>query len=94
MLDLYSPREQKCDLNYKYLPTYLVNRQLLVLVYIWQYGHSLNTRQYRNVRFAYLIILGEEFGEFLMPPLRCFFLGDIDDCWSSSTATKASAISG
>lgn len=54
---------------------------------------TVSTRQYRNVRFAYLIILGEEFGEFLMPPLRCFFLGDIDDCWSSSTATKASAIS-
>lgn len=32
---------------------------------------------------TYLIILGEEFGEFLMPPLRCFFLGDSADCWSS-----------
>lgn len=41
---------------------------------------------------SYLIILGEEFGEFLMPPLRCFFLGDSADCWSSSTATKGSGM--
>lgn len=37
---------------------------------------------------TYLIILGEELGEFLMPPFRCFFLGDNADCWSSSTATE------
>lgn len=37
---------------------------------------------------SHLIILGDEFGEFLMPPLRCFFFGDNANCWSSSTATK------
>lgn len=41
---------------------------------------------------SYLIIFGEELGEFLMPPLRCFFLGDSADCWSSSTATKGSGM--
>lgn len=35
---------------------------------------------------SYLIILGEQFGEFRMPPLRCFFLGDSVDGCSSSTA--------
>lgn len=40
-----------------------------------------------NLIQSYLIILGEELGEFLIPPLRCFFLGDSADCWSSSTAT-------
>lgn len=33
------------------------------------------------------MIFGEELGEFLMPPLRCFFLGDSAECWSSSTET-------
>lgn len=41
---------------------------------------------------SYLIILGEEFGEFLMPPLRCFFLGDNAECWSSSTETKGNGM--
>lgn len=43
---------------------------------------------------TYLIILGEEFGEFLMPPFRCFFLGDNADCWSSSTATESESEEG
>lgn len=34
---------------------------------------------------SYLISLGEELGEFLMPPFRCFFLGDSVDGCSSST---------
>lgn len=41
-----------------------------------------------EISVSYLVILGEEFGEFLMPPLRCFFLGDRAVCWSSSTKTK------
>lgn len=46
--------------------------------------------RHRNVSplLSYLMILGEELGEFFMPPLRCFFLGDNADCWSSSTATQ------
>lgn len=31
------------------------------------------------------LILGEQVGDVLMPPLRCFFLGDRADCCSSST---------
>lgn len=38
--------------------------------------------------------LGEELGEFRMPPFRCFFLGDSADCWSSSTATEADRMKG
>lgn len=34
---------------------------------------------------SYLISLGEELGEFRMPPFRCFFLGDSVDGCSSST---------
>lgn len=34
---------------------------------------------------SYLISLGEELGEFLMPPFRCFFLGDNVVGCSSST---------
>lgn len=43
-----------------------------------------------NFTQSYLIIFGEELGEFLMPPLRCFFLGDSAECWSSSTETAKS----
>lgn len=35
---------------------------------------------------SYLIILGEQLGEFRIPPLRCFFLGERADGCSSSTA--------
>lgn len=31
------------------------------------------------------LIFGEQVGDVLMPPLRCFFLGDRADCCSSST---------
>lgn len=43
---------------------------------------------------TYLMSLGEEFGEFRMPPFRCFFLDDSADCWSSSTATEPDRIGG
>lgn len=39
---------------------------------------------------AYLISFGEELGEFLIPPLRCFFLGDSVGGCSSSTANTGS----
>lgn len=51
------------------------------------------TRQNLLELTSYLMILGEEFGEFLMPPLRCFFLGDNAEYWSSSTATEGRGIS-
>lgn len=43
---------------------------------------------HHEIVVSYLVILGEEFGEFLIPPLRCFFFGDKAVCWSSSTGTK------
>lgn len=39
---------------------------------------------------AYLISFGEVLGEFLMPPLRCFFFGDSVGGCSSSTANTGS----
>lgn len=55
------------------------------------YGNNTKKDKAVTPLLSYLIILGEEFGEFLMPPLRCFFLGDNADCWSSSTATKGTS---
>ena len=39
-----------------------------------------------KIDVSYLIILGEQLGEFRIPPLRCFFLGERVDGCSSSTA--------
>lgn len=43
---------------------------------------------------TYLMSLGDEFGEFRMPPFRCFFLGDSADCWFSSTAREGDRVRG
>lgn len=45
----------------------------------------------RGSASSYLISLGEVLGEFLMPPLRCFFLGDSVDGCSSSTGNTGSS---
>ncbi len=41
---------------------------------------------------SYLIILGERVGDVLIPPLRCFFLGDRADCCSSSTTETPATV--
>lgn len=52
-----------------------------------QYRPLVFVYKINKFNFTYPIILGEQFGEFLIPPLRCFFLGDSVDGWcSSSTA--------
>lgn len=38
------------------------------------------------------MILGEQVGEFLMPPFRCFFLGERAECSSSTTETVSDDI--
>lgn len=47
----------------------------------WRAGRS-------RIGVSYLIILGEQLGEFRIPPLRCFFLGErVDGCSSSTGKT-------
>ena len=54
--------------------------------------HSQGTRcTARAPIHPYLINLGDELGEFRMPPLRCFFLGDSVDGCSSSTGNTGSS---